>query len=195
MWNCFGEEVRADVTAQVILASAEIRNAGVETCLLEEFAELGDTHQAHYNLPAWRLDKPYFRCLNEEDYQQLAIAQLTASVGQLSAESETCAREIAADGFNIARRIDRYIGSLSAVFDTTAYHLCLSDAQFDEFYQIVASRDGINLRTYHRDCMRTVYDESVAKLRAEDDESAWEKGDSPAASAFWDDIRGCKAQP
>ena len=195
LWDCFGEEVWANVTAQVIVASAEIQDAGVETCLLKEFAEFGDTGQGHYNLPAWRLEKPYFRCLTEENYQKLAIAQLAASVGELSAESESCAREIAADGFNIARRIDRNIRHLSAVFDTTAYHLCLSDAQFDEFYQIVASQDGVNLRTYHRDCMRTVYDESVAKLRAEDDESAWAKGESPALDEFWDARIGCKVQP
>ena len=194
--DCFGERGMSIITVQAIIASAGIRNPDTETCLLKELAGLGSMQQGHLNFPRWLWDELYFGCMTEESYQNLVITHQSAYVGELPAHSEGCIREIAGDGFNIARHISnkQLHRDLSRLFEVAAHELCLDEEQFNAIYPPLPG-DEVELPPNYLDCVRSIYDETVQKLQLEGDDSAWANGESPALDAFWDSIEGCAAQP
>ena len=193
---CFSEKFAAEVNVAVIIASFGIEDADVEVCLLREFAELDSLSQGSLGFPIWPSGEPYFRCLTEESYQNLVIAQLAAYFGELPTHSESCIREIAGDGFNIARRTSNseFHSDLSYLFEIAAHAVCLTEEQFNATYPPPPG-DAVKLPPGYLDCIGSSYDTAVARLAVESDESAWADGESPALNALRDDIRGCKTHP
>ena len=193
--DCLGNRA-GRVMENIIAAPAGGLSIETQTCFGREFSETENNYEDQPpRLPAWRLTPGYFRCLTTKNYQNLAIAQLAAYVGELSADSENCARGIAAEGYHIAGRIDKDVRAISPLFDISAHVLCLSEGEFAELYPEPPA--GIELRwpPNDRECTRAFYDKALNRLRIEINDIDWHTDESGAYKDFWSDVRNCVVQP
>ena len=177
-----------------MMATYGVSSNEVRECLHREFGELtGFTEYLVTEYPHWIYYPPYLRCLTEGDYQTIAVAQLAALSGKLTPDSESCVREIAADGFNISRTKDIEDGM--EYFGIAAMTLCLSDERLNEIkpYPLWGSEWPWPPRD--RECVRKEYDEMVERL--------WIEANSPSQSTnakdpiqeFYEDAPRCLDRP
>ena len=190
--DCFGSRA-ADILTSIVVKPAGGVSVDVQTCFRREFAGTGDNSElVPPSKPRWRLTPAYYRCLTDENYQNLAIAQLTAYVGELSGNSENCAREIASQGYNIAKETDE---EDFQPFDLLAHILCLSDDHFVKLYP--PPQPGLEDRwpPVDRDCVRTLYDQAVTRLQIEISDPDWDESESAALDGLYADNESCLLKP
>ena len=182
---CSGEEEMSNITAAVVARYAGAAGSEVAACLRREFEE-SPTSERHPRLPELRLESAYFRCLTEDEYQNLVIAQVTAFAGELPEESASCAKDIAADGYNMAKNLGKDFREISPFFSRVS--------AFPDLFNFAAYALCFDPEQEERDCIRGLYDETLTRLRTEIKEVDWNIPESDALNDFWDDIEGCPSQ-
>ena len=168
-------------------------------CLVMEFEE-SPTLETTIRFPEWRLESAYFKCLTEGEYQDLAVAQMEAFAGELPDENANCAREIAADGYGIAkaigtdvRRLDGFLSDYKAfpyLFNRAAFSLCLNADQVARILYVPASEIR-ELTPDQEHCIRTLYQDTVKQLWSEIERPGWTVRESESLAEFTENIGGC----
>ena len=191
--RCLGQDGMVNAIASVLAEYVASIN-DVRDCLHREFNQLSGYTEYHvFEYPHWLYHPPYLRCLTQEDYQAIAVAQLEAVAGKVDEDSRNCVGRTAAEAFNIARVVD--IGYGMEYFGIAAMTLCLSDERLIEV--------DPGTRFYHewpwpprdRECVRREYNEMVVKLRLMVSNPNQSTDASQPVRGFYTDARNCAGQP
>ena len=165
--SCLGQRRTATLLA-AIMSSTGIVNRDVQACLHQEFSQRDSSYFFHIRGikdSKWPYDLAFIRCLTEGDFQNLAVAHLEAVSGKLPANGENCAREIASEGYRVAKSLD-----MERVFPIFEFHeiaqaLCLTQEQLGAVYDPPAHDARYVWPPRDRECLRRKYDEMVERQR------------------------------